>query len=236
MGDDGNQKRRVDLVRVPREDVYYDKEEVLGRELKSVFPNESKMALLESAARMGMVHDSKKFISESELLEMQSEKTQKVMETSNKPLAEILREQKEAKQAKFEDQWKQMKTGKNRPLDEDELEFLDTVIEAENVQRRKVMEEEKKELEAFREAIQSSQVDGGRSHASSKDQESNEMWNGSKGGLKNVETHTNTLKKIITARAKRPRAENPEEESKGDPPDNILQSLLGAYGSEDEDE
>jgi len=29
---------------------------------------------------------------------------------SNKPLAEILREQKEAKDAKFQDQWKQMKT------------------------------------------------------------------------------------------------------------------------------
>jgi len=52
---------------VCRKDVYYAKEEVLGRELNSVFPNESKMTLLESAAQMGMVHDSKKFISESEV-------------------------------------------------------------------------------------------------------------------------------------------------------------------------
>lgn len=170
-----------------------------------------------------------------QLLEIQSRKTKKIVETSNRPLAEILREQKEAKQAKFEDQWKQMKTGKNRPLDEDELEFLDNLIEAENVQRRKVVEEEKKELEAFREAIKSSQVDG-RLHAGSKDPESSEMSK-SKGGTKRAEDQISTLKKIITSRSKRPRAEEPEEQSKsGPPPDNILQSLLGTYESEDEDD
>jgi len=171
-----------------------------------------------------------------QLLEVQSGRVEKIVETPNKPLAVILREQKEAKQAKFEDQWKQMKTGKNRPLDEDELEFLDNVIEAENVQRKKVMEEEKKALEAFREAVQSSQRDGGQLHVSNRDQESSEMRNESKGGLESEGAQVSTLKKIITSRAKRPRAENILEESKGDPPEDILQSLLGTYGSEDEDE
>lgn len=170
-----------------------------------------------------------------QLLEIKSGQTQNVVETSNKPLAEILREQKEAKQAKFEDQWKQMKTGKNRPLDEDELEFLDNVIEAENFQRRKVVEEEKKELEAFREAVKSSHVDG-RSNAGSKNPESTKVLK-SKGGIKPAEAQTSILKKAIIARSKRPRAEELEEErNSGPPPDNILQALLGTYESGDEDD
>lgn len=105
--------------------------------------------------------------------------------SQDKPLAQILREQKEAKDAKFQEQWKQMKTvssspvhthrpsvqapatdkrtaltihscllqGKNRPLDEDEFEFLDHVAQAEAEQLQRVAEEEQAEIAAFQAAL-----------------------------------------------------------------------------------
>ena len=41
-----------------------------------------------------------------------------------KPLWQILQEQKDLKEEKFQEGWKTMKEGKNRPLEEDEIEFL----------------------------------------------------------------------------------------------------------------
>jgi hypothetical protein len=50
-----------------------------------------------------------------------------------------------------------MKTGKNRPLDEDELEFLDGVAAAENAKRKREAEEEAAELDAFHQALKEQQ-------------------------------------------------------------------------------
>ena len=42
-------------------------------------------------------------------------------------------------------------TGKNRPLDEDEMEFMNTLADKELSRRRELQEAEKEELSAFQE-------------------------------------------------------------------------------------
>lgn len=72
---------------------------------------------------------------------------------ADKPLAEVLAERKKAKQDAFEEQWKQMKTGKNRPLDADELDFLDALAQQEARQLATMQQQEAAELEAYRLAV-----------------------------------------------------------------------------------
>lgn len=72
---------------------------------------------------------------------------------ADKPLAEVLAERKKAKQDAFDDQWKQMKTGKNRPLDPDELDFLDALARHEARQLNNMQQQEEAELQAYREAV-----------------------------------------------------------------------------------
>lgn len=142
-----------------REEKFYDVEDVLGRDIASVFPTESKKAALQSdAAQAILLQGNKKFISETELAEIKSAtggrgRVEDGSIAADKPLAEILREQRETKEAKFQEQWRQMKTGKNRPLEEDEYVFLDSVAEAEAEQQRRVAAEEAAELDAFHRAL-----------------------------------------------------------------------------------
>lgn len=141
-----------------REEQYFDAEEVLGRDTKSVFPNESRKATLQSGAAKAILEKAtNKFISETELAEVKAAASSRARGNEDtgslRPLAEILREQKEAKEARFQDQWKQMKTGKNRPLDDDELEFLDGMAAAEAAHQRRLAAEENAELEAFQKAL-----------------------------------------------------------------------------------
>jgi len=129
----------------------------LGRDIKSVFPTESKRAVLESdAAKAILEQGSKKFITESELAEITAASRRRDGDgdgdgdgAPTKPLAQILLDQRAEKEARFQEQWKQMKIGKNRPLDEDELQFLDSFwkAEAEEVKRR--AQEEQVEIEEF---------------------------------------------------------------------------------------
>lgn len=46
-----------------------------------------------------------------------------------------------------------MQAGKNRPLDADELEFLETLAQREADEQRRVMSQEQAELEAYRQAV-----------------------------------------------------------------------------------
>jgi uncharacterized membrane protein YqiK len=46
-----------------------------------------------------------------------------------------------------------VQAGKNRPLDPDELEFLETLTQQEAEQQRRVMSQEQEELEAYRQAV-----------------------------------------------------------------------------------
>eukprot|EP00879_Flechtneria_rotunda_P020765 GHRR01021858.1.p1 GENE.GHRR01021858.1~~GHRR01021858.1.p1 ORF type:complete len:249 (+),score=137.12 GHRR01021858.1:691-1437(+) len=99
---------------------------------------------------------AKRFVTETELEEIKAARGLTVDDgtiTADKPLAEILAERKKAKQEAFEAQWKQMKTGKNRPLEADELEFLDTVAQQQAAQLAAAMRQEQEALEAYRAAV-----------------------------------------------------------------------------------
>ncbi|PSC75898.1 hypothetical protein C2E20_1152 isoform X2 [Micractinium conductrix] len=156
-------RKPVELVRVPKEERYYDREEVLGRDAASVFPTEARKAAAAGAAGLAeLLGANKKFISETELEEIQSNRgTEDGSVVADKPLAQILREAKEAKDAAFQDQWKQMKQGKNRPLDEEELEFIDSVAATEAARVRAARAEEESELAAFHAAQQGGGGGGG---------------------------------------------------------------------------
>jgi hypothetical protein len=127
----------------------------LGRDIKSVFPTESKRAVLESdAAKAILEQGSKKFITESELAEITAASRRRDGvgdgdEAPSKPLAQILLDQRAEKEARFQEQWKQMKIGKNRPLDEDELQFLDSFWKAETEEVKRRAQEEQIEIEEF---------------------------------------------------------------------------------------
>ncbi|EFN56884.1 hypothetical protein CHLNCDRAFT_144541 [Chlorella variabilis] len=169
-------RKPVDLVRVPREERYYDREAVLGRDAASVFPTEiRKAAAAEGAALAELLGGgNKKFISETELEEIKTQRGLSVEDGSiapEKPLAEILREAKEAKEAAFQEQWKTMKRGKNRPLDEDEFEFLDSVAEGEAAALRRARQEEEDALAAFHAAQQHRQQGEGGEEGASDDQQ-----------------------------------------------------------------
>eukprot|EP01024_Parvocaulis_polyphysoides_P007788 TRINITY_DN12293_c0_g1_i4.p1 TRINITY_DN12293_c0_g1~~TRINITY_DN12293_c0_g1_i4.p1 ORF type:complete len:177 (-),score=40.46 TRINITY_DN12293_c0_g1_i4:322-852(-) len=94
----------------------------------------------------------KQFISEKQLEENKSSRGDNVSDGSfaaQKPLAQILADQKAKKEEEFQQQWKQMKQGKNRPLEDDEIEFLEKVRKESEQQQAKVAKEEKNELETF---------------------------------------------------------------------------------------
>ncbi|MEW5318598.1 MAG: hypothetical protein WDW38_009810 [Sanguina aurantia] len=163
------ERATVDLVRVPREERYFDREEVLGRDVTSVFSK--------PAPRKAAVHDSdgaggpsstpladaealkqslgaRRFISETELDEVRASRGKGSVEDGavavDKPLVEVLREAKAAKEADFASKWKTMKTGKNRPLDPEELDFLDGMLQQERDRDRQWSQQQKEELYAFR--------------------------------------------------------------------------------------
>ncbi|GLI65154.1 hypothetical protein VaNZ11_008605, partial [Volvox africanus] len=162
------EERRVDMLRLVGEERYYDREELLGRDATSVFPSLARQQQQEAAAG-GLAAEAvmealgaRKFISESELETIRATRGATVDDGAvavDKPLAEILRERKVAKEAEHADKWKQMKIGKNRPLDADELQFLDSVAAAEVEKERAWSELERAELEAFKAAVRERSVE-----------------------------------------------------------------------------
>ena len=58
-------------------------------------------------------------------------------------------ENREKKEAEFQEKWRTMKEGKNRPLDADEADFLEGLEVAERVRRRQAAAEEEEGLLAF---------------------------------------------------------------------------------------
>lgn len=162
-----------------------------------------------------------------------------------KPLAEILREAKEKKDLAFQEGWKQMKTGKNRPLDEEELEFFDKLAEAEALKRRQENAEEAAELDAFRKAREQEVQDAERSKAAGEEEEKDK-----KGSLQSVSASSHPRpadaprplpkrRKALAAvvRAVPPSANPPHNKSSGTKPiadDDAptLGGLLGGYSSD----
>eukprot|EP00195_Chlamydomonas_chlamydogama_P017050 CAMPEP_0202896432 /NCGR_PEP_ID=MMETSP1392-20130828/5446_1 /ASSEMBLY_ACC=CAM_ASM_000868 /TAXON_ID=225041 /ORGANISM="Chlamydomonas chlamydogama, Strain SAG 11-48b" /LENGTH=283 /DNA_ID=CAMNT_0049581795 /DNA_START=59 /DNA_END=913 /DNA_ORIENTATION=+ len=155
-------ERKVDMVRIPRQEEVYEREAIFGRDVSSVFPSQAKEAAdataASSADAIKEMLGARNFISESELEKIKASRGASVEDGTiapQKPLAEILREAKERKNAEFQEVWKSMKTGKNRPLDTEELEFLDQLAQQEAQQLRQWSEQESRELEEFRRAVQS---------------------------------------------------------------------------------
>ena len=145
----------MEMIRiVPRkgeDEELFDVEKELGRDVTSVFgkssfeeeEGEGKKAMNMSGGvrdreRVGTVEKRK---SRKGGDEMNDDKN----EQPAKPLWQILQEQKDLKEEKFQEGWKTMKEGKNRPLEEDEIEFLDEV-EAQKRANEKRRREEEKEL------------------------------------------------------------------------------------------
>ncbi|KAA6427960.1 MAG: hypothetical protein FRX49_02622 [Trebouxia sp. A1-2] len=145
MGDDTEHK--VELVRVPRQEQVYEREAVFGRDASSVFPTEGQKAAAEAKEALKSKLGANRFISETEIQELQKEYggTGEASEPI-KPLAHILLEAKQAKDEAFQNQWKQMKQGKNRPLDEEEVQFVDAL---EAASRDREQEQRKQELDAL---------------------------------------------------------------------------------------
>eukprot|EP00873_Tetraselmis_striata_P046582 jgi/Tetstr1/466846/TSEL_011303.t1 len=143
----------MDMIRIEPEERLIDKEGVLGRDTTSVFPSESKKGMVGLDAEatkeaLGAV----KFVTEQELVEIKAQRGERPEDgtmTVDKTLAEILAENKEAKEEKFQEVWKSMKVGKNRPMDEDEMQFLDSVYKSETARENAKRQEEEKELAAF---------------------------------------------------------------------------------------
>ncbi|BDA50143.1 hypothetical protein COCOBI_15-2710 [Coccomyxa sp. Obi] len=148
--------RKMDMVVIPREEEVFDREEVLGRDASSVFPTESKAPAMDAEAVKAALGSNLRFITESELEAIKAERGPRVEDGSvepSKPLVEVLREAKEAKEAAFQAVWKSMKVGKNRPLDEDDLQFVEAVLEQDRAKDRTVREEERAALDAYQQAV-----------------------------------------------------------------------------------
>lgn len=200
-----------------REEQVFDREEVLGRDACSVFPTESKrMVSMDPEKVKEVLGKDRKFISETELEEIHAARGTRGDVVAQKPLAEILKEQRDAKDAAFQEQWKQMKTGKNRPLEEDELHFLDSLAQAEQQRWKVEIEQEKAELESFRQH-----------------REPKSKLHPPLGGATTTQSAVAAVPKrkvpaVITVKPKIKKACKTKEE--GD--DGGLAGLLGAYGSE----
>ncbi|GLC65126.1 hypothetical protein PLESTF_000254800 [Pleodorina starrii] len=159
-------ERRVDMVRLVGEERVYDREALLGRDASSVFPSLARQQQEdEAAAGSGAILEAlgaRKFISETELETLRAGRGVTADDGAvavDKPLAEILRERKAAKDAEHAEKWKQMKIGKNRPLDPEELQFLDAVAAAEAEREKAWSEMERAELEAFKAAVRERSVE-----------------------------------------------------------------------------
>lgn len=150
----------------------------------------------------------------------------------SRPLADILMEQREAKQAKFEEGWKVMKTGKNRPLDEGEAGFLEQLLENEAHMEKRIVEEEKNEIQAFREAA---------AHAREKSKQTSvaPKVEGSSVPSRRKRPSALLMKeriKVCKPGSKRNDDDKSEmndtKNASGGDTEGVLQSLLGGYASE----
>ncbi|KAK9833252.1 hypothetical protein WJX74_003583 [Apatococcus lobatus] len=145
----------VELVRVPQQEKLYEREAILGRDTTSVFPSEGVQQGFESQQSKDALGTGK-FVTEAQLEEARQQGNSGLSNDAElplRPLVEILKEAKEKKEEDFQAQWRQMKQGKNRPLDEDELEFLDRVRSQQRAKERLEREEDAAELDAYQLAV-----------------------------------------------------------------------------------
>ncbi len=145
----------VPLVRVEEPERRFDRERVLGRDAASVFPTLAQAEADKVAGAAQAVIGSMNFVTETELEEIKERRggTLRVEDgtaEASKPLWAVLQEAKEAKEEAFARGWKTIKQGQNKPLDEEEIEFLDEVEDAAREDERRRIERERDDVETFR--------------------------------------------------------------------------------------
>ena len=145
----------VPLVRVEEPERRFDRERVLGRDAASVFPTMAQAEADKVAGAAQAVIGSMNFVTETELEEIKERRggTLRVEDgtaEASKPLWAVLQEAKEAKEEAFALGWKTIKQGQNKPLDEEEVGFLDEVEEAAREDERRRIERERDDVETFR--------------------------------------------------------------------------------------
>lgn len=148
MGD----SKGVPLVRVEAEEKLYDATAIFGRDADDVFPTEAKQNIEEYVdGQVGGI-GGLKFVTEAEIHKIKEQRGDRPEDGTlsvDKSLAQVLAENKEAKEEAFQEVWRSMKEGKNRPLDDDEAEFLESVAKSEWRANRAHKEQEDEQLVAF---------------------------------------------------------------------------------------
>ena len=150
--------RGVPLVRISTGDDerLVDREVVMGRDTASVFPTESRAAGASSktaaAAEFGA-----RFVTAAALREEKEQNEEN--DAPMLPLSEVLQQARERKEAEFEERWRAMKQGKNRPLDEEEAAFYDEMRAAEEARQGEVKRQEEEDMRGFHAARASVDAD-----------------------------------------------------------------------------
>jgi len=143
----------VEMIRIlPRkgeddDEELFDVEKELGRDVNAVFGKK--------VGGVSIGGTESKFVTAEELERLRKERGGgEDAEVRNaepvKPLWQILQEQRDLKEEKFQEGWRTMKEGKNRPLEEDEIEFLDEVEEQKRENEKRKREEEKELSKQFK--------------------------------------------------------------------------------------
>ena len=145
----------VPLVRVEEPERRFDRERVLGRDAASVFPTLAQAEADKVAGAAQAVIGSMNFVTETELEEIKERRggTLRVEDgtaEASKPLWAVLQEAKEAKEEAFAQGWKTIKQGQNKPLDEEEIGFLDEVEDVAREEERRRIQRERDDVETFR--------------------------------------------------------------------------------------
>jgi hypothetical protein len=141
--------RGIEMVRIEAEERVFDREAILGRDTTSVFPSLASTSTTTSTPMVDAIKLNKKFVTESQLFD-EIKATKSTPSDDCKPLYQVLIEAKERKEQEFQEQWAEMKIGKNRPLDAEEYEFLSRIDEEQRLGEAKRKREERDELEAFK--------------------------------------------------------------------------------------
>eukprot|EP00242_Pyramimonas_sp_CCMP2087_P017503 CAMPEP_0198205178 /NCGR_PEP_ID=MMETSP1445-20131203/8669_1 /TAXON_ID=36898 /ORGANISM="Pyramimonas sp., Strain CCMP2087" /LENGTH=234 /DNA_ID=CAMNT_0043877359 /DNA_START=180 /DNA_END=884 /DNA_ORIENTATION=+ len=139
----------IPMLRVEAEERYYEVEKMLGRDAGSVFPTESKPKGVDIKESVGAV----KFVTEKQLEEIKASRGERVEDgtaAADKSLAQVLADNKAKKEEEFQEVWKSMKVGQNRPLDEEDCNFYDELAKNKWAADRTNKEVEQDELIAFK--------------------------------------------------------------------------------------
>ena len=145
----------VPMMRIEEPERVFDREKVLGRDAASVFPTTAQENADKVVSATQAVVGSMSFVTESELAEIKAKRRgatrpEDGTTAPDKPLWQVLQEGKDGKEEAFQEGWKTMKQGIYKPVDEEEVEFLDEVQEEKRVKEEKLRQREQDEAEAFR--------------------------------------------------------------------------------------